>query len=245
MSEWEKAKRPNLLQRAVYWFGFLLFNLTLPFYLRLKVRGRENVPRKGPLIVASNHISYLDPPVIGAAVPRILHYMAKSELFRIPVFNGLIRFLNAYPVRRGKPDRRALKYTLDLLMMGEAVLTFPEGTRSRDGRLRPPEPGTGFIALMSRAPVLPVGVVGTDKALPQGCPFLLPRRVEVRIGKPLTFPDLYGKPSREGAEEASWRIMEAIARLLDKEPPPRRGVKRSSRTCPPEAFCKGPLFPRM
>jgi len=217
-----RARRPNILQRAVYWFGFLLFNLTFPFYFRFKVRGRENVPRRGPLIVASNHISYLDPPVIGAAVPRILHYMAKSELFRIPVFNGLIRFLNAYPVRRGKPDRRALRYTLDLLRMGEAVLTFPEGTRSKDGRLKPPEHGTGFIALRSRAPVLPVAVIGTDKALPDGCPFLLPRRIEVRIGKPLTFPDLYGAPSREKVREASWRIIRAIAHLLEGEPLPKR-----------------------
>ena len=216
-----RPRRPNLLQRAVYWFGFLLFNLTFPFYFRFKVRGRRNVPRRGPLLVASNHVSYLDPPVVGVAVPRILHYMAKSELFEIPVFNGLIRFLNAFPVRRGKPDRRALRYTLDLLRMGEAVLTFPEGTRSKDGRLKAPEPGTGYIALLSRAPVLPVAVVGTDRALPPGCPFLLPRRVEVRIGRPLTFPDLYGNVSREKVEEASWRIMEAIARLLGREPPPR------------------------
>lgn len=216
-----RPKRPNILQRAVYWFGFLLFNLTFPFYFRFKVRGRENVPRKGPLLVASNHVSYLDPPVVGVAVPRILHYMAKSELFRIPVFNGLIRFLNAFPVRRGKPDRRALRYTLELLRMGEAVLTFPEGTRSKDGNLKPPEPGTGFVALLSRAPVLPVAVIGTDKALPSGCPFLLPRRIEVRIGRPMTFPDLYGNLSREKVEEAGWRIMEAIARLLGKGPPPR------------------------
>lgn len=214
-----RPKRPNILQRAVYWFSFLLFNLTFPFYFRFKVKGRENVPRKGPLLVASNHISYLDPPVVGAAVLRILHYMAKSELFKIPVFNGLIRFLNAYPVRRGCPDRRALKYTLELLKMGEAVLTFPEGTRSKDGRLQPPEPGTGYIALLSKAPVLPVAVLGTNKALPPGCPFLLPRRVEVRIGKLLTFPDLYGNVSKGKVKEANRRIMEAIASLLGCEPP--------------------------
>ena len=161
------------------------------FFLRFSVRGLENVPREGALLVASNHLSYLDPVVVGNAFPRELHYMAKSDLFEIPLFSSLIRFYNAFPVERGRADLKALETTLRLLKEGKAVLIFPEGTRSRTGRLQRAKGGVGVIAYKAKVPVLPTYISGTQKVLPPGRAIPRLSKVEVRFGKPVPLQDLY------------------------------------------------------
>jgi 1-acyl-sn-glycerol-3-phosphate acyltransferase len=189
----------------------------LRVYCRWRVEGRENLPREGGAILACNHISYLDPPVMGAAIaPRRLYYMAKSELFRSRPLRWLITRLGVYPVRRGTADRRALKTTLELLKAGELVLVFPEGTRSEDGNLQPPELGIAFLAAHARVPVIPVALIGTNKVLPRGSFIPRPVHVCVRIGEPLTF-DLDSHPDREALRQTAERIMQEIAQLLDAD----------------------------
>ena len=155
---------------------------------RLEVVDPGLVPATGPVLIVSNHVSVLDPPLVGGAAPRPLFFMAKEELFRVPLFGRLIRSLNARPVRRDGSDMRALKASLALLEEGRALLVFPEGTRGEEGQ--PPrefKAGVGMLAVMSGAPVVPVYVSGSGAALPRGR--ALPRlaRVRVTFGPPLTF----------------------------------------------------------
>jgi 1-acyl-sn-glycerol-3-phosphate acyltransferase len=204
------------LRRLVYFVCANLIRLLLAAFCHWEVRGRENVPRCGGMIIAPNHISYLDPPVAGSALDRQIFFMAKVELFRIPGFRWLIREYGAFPVRRGVADRTALRWAEQLLLAGEGVMVFPEGTRSPDGRLMPAERGIAMLALRTGAPVVPVGVDGTDRTLPCHSFILRPAKIRVNIGPPLTFDDLRGNRAlnREAAQEAARRITAALAALL-------------------------------
>ena len=155
------------------------------WYFHVQVQGLERVPPRGPVILAINHLSMLDPILVGAVMPRVVHFMAKQELFRYPLLGWLLRRLHAFPVRRGQADREALARALDLLRAGEVVGIFPEGTRSADGQLLPLQGGTAFLALKSGAAVIPVAIAGTHRAMPRGA--LWPRRVrvQIRIGEPV------------------------------------------------------------
>ncbi len=185
--------------------------------LRYRAVGGEHVPRSGPVLLAANHLSLLDPPLVGVGTPRTLHFLAKAELFRIPGFGWLIRRLNAHPVEREGADAHALRRALALLRAGQALLVFPEGTRRPEGALGPARPGAGLLAVRSGAPVVPVYIRGTGRVLPRGA--IWPRRapVTVTFGPPLSFPRERG---RVRYQEASDRIMAAIARLqaLGEEP---------------------------
>jgi len=200
------------------WYKLGVYLLKPLFYglLRLRVVGKENIPKEGRLIVAVNHISYLDPPLVGVALwpQRKLHYIAKTELFKIPILGLILRLVNAFPVKRGKPDRVALKRAIELLERGEAVCIFPEGTRSRDGRLQKPELGISLLVLRSGAPVLPVAVINTDKALPRGAIMIHPARIRVYIGEAF-HPKMEGDP-KEIRKEIANQVMERIAELLEK-----------------------------
>lgn len=180
-----------------------------------RIEGRENVPAEGGLILAPNHLSFLDPPLVGCALQRPAWFMAKAELFQVPVFKWLLPGLHAFPVQRGSGDRAALKHTLELLAAGEAVTMFPEGTRSQTGELGEPELGIGMIALRSGAPILPMAIAGTDVMLPRGARFLRRARVRVRFGKPISIPAPEGKPGREEYAAVARRIMDAIRALRE------------------------------
>jgi 1-acyl-sn-glycerol-3-phosphate acyltransferase len=179
-------------------------------WLRLSAVGVERVPREGRLLLASNHLSVLDPALIGAVMPRELDYMAKTELFRIPGFGGLIRRLNAHPVDRTGSDSAALRLALRLLGEGRAMLVFPEGTRGAEGHLGRARAGAGMLATLSGAPVLPVYIQGSGRALPKGAVIPCPRRVIVRFGTPIRFARERG---RTRYQEVSDEIMAAIGRL--------------------------------
>jgi 1-acyl-sn-glycerol-3-phosphate acyltransferase len=184
-------------------------------YFRLEARGAEHVPRSGALLLVSNHSSVLDPPFVGGASPRQLCFLAKAELFDIPLFGRLIRAVNARPVRREGSDARALKAALRILQEGKALLVFPEGTRGPEGTLREAKPGAGMLAVLSGAAVVPVFVTGSGAALPRGAFLPRPRKAIVRFGPPLTFKakrdDAEGR--REAYRAATEEMMQAIAQL--------------------------------
>jgi len=182
----------------------------------LEVRGREHVPATGPLIVVSNHVSVLDPPFVGGACPRELYYLAKEELFAVPLFGRLIHALNARPVKRDGSDGRALKAALKLLGENRAILLFPEGTRGVEGRLGEGKPGAGMLAVLSGAPVVPAYVWGTAQALPPGRALPRPARVTVTFGPPLVFKSAGDERRKERYREATEEMMRAIAQLMEK-----------------------------
>jgi 1-acyl-sn-glycerol-3-phosphate acyltransferase len=180
---------------------------------RIEVRGAEHVPRTGPAMIVANHSSVLDPPVVGAGAPRPLHFMAKAELFSIPLFGRLLRAVNARPVRREGADARALREALRILESGHALLVFPEGTRGPEGVLREGKAGAGMLALLSGAPVVPAYIEGTGRALPRGRAIPRPAKVRVTFGPPLAFAKVEGPHRKERYLEASREMMAAIARL--------------------------------
>jgi 1-acyl-sn-glycerol-3-phosphate acyltransferase len=193
---------------------------------RLEMVNPGLVPATGPVLIVSNHVSVLDPPLVGGSAPRPLFFMAKEELFRIPLLGRLIRALNARPVRRDGSDMRALKAALALLQEGRAILVFPEGTRGEEGQpLREGKPGVGMLAVLSGAPVVPVYVSGSGYALPRGRALIRPAKVRVTFGPPLTFKaegKAEGKRAgdegrKEAYREAAQEMMRAIAQLREQQ----------------------------
>ncbi|MCL5036284.1 MAG: 1-acyl-sn-glycerol-3-phosphate acyltransferase [Chloroflexi bacterium] len=174
------ARKPRAQGPLAYKLAHWILN-TIFFFWGFKVEGLENLPEKGGVILAGNHSSYLDPPVLGSAVDRQVHFMAKIELFHIPVLAPMIKEYGAFPVVRGKPDRKALKKAGELLSEGEVVGIFPEGRRQKSGEIGEAEPGTALIALRNCVPVVPIVIKGTNKF-----PF---QRIRVRLGRPLMPPE--------------------------------------------------------
>lgn len=194
--------------------------------MRLDIRGIENVPRHGPLIVASNHLHNFDPEVVGAVIPRTTFIMAKKELFTVPIVGGFIHFFGAFPIDRGAADRVALRYAVHLVEDGYSLLMFPEGTRSLTGHIERVLPGAAFVALRTGAPILPVAVTGTEtlpfdeKAAASGRRRRGRARVTMTIGTPFHLsPGADGK--RPTMEAATDEMMRHIAALL---PPEYRGI---------------------
>lgn len=154
-------------------------------FFDLKVYGADNVPLSGGVLLVSNHQSYVDPIFIAAKLPRVLAFLAKSELFEPPGFNWLIRNCNAFPVKQGKGDVGAVKKTIELLQSGHAVLVFPEGSRTEDGRLQDIAAGAALVVKRAKVPVVPLVIEGAFKVWPRHR--ALPRMgaVSVRFGKPI------------------------------------------------------------
>ena len=182
----------------------------------MRVSGRAHIPRTGPYIVVANHTNWLDPPAIEFALGVAIRFMAKEESFDTPVLGGLMHAKGCFAVRRGAADRRALQTCLRVLAAGRPLGFCPEGTRSRDGVMRRAQPGIGFLAVRSGAPLLPVGVVGTHERRVLG-----PRRgrIEVRIGEPFLAAELL-PPGPRDEQALTDAIMTRIAALL---PPEMRG----------------------
>jgi 1-acyl-sn-glycerol-3-phosphate acyltransferase len=190
--------------------------VVMRLWFRLEVRGTEHVPAAGPVLLVANHSSLLDPALVGGAAPRRLCFMAKAELFRVPLFGRLIRALNARPVRREGASAQALREALDALRSGQALLVFPEGTRGDEGDIRPPKPGAGMLAVMSGATVVPVYVSGSGRALPRGRLVPRPAKVVVQFGPALSFAVAPDDARRERYREAAEEMMRAVARLRDE-----------------------------
>jgi 1-acyl-sn-glycerol-3-phosphate acyltransferase len=183
---------------------------------RLEAHGTGHVPASGPFLIVANHSSILDPPLVGGMTPRRLTFLAKVELFRIPVFGALIRRLGAQPVRRDGADPAALRTAHRVLQDGGALLVFPEGTRGEEGVLRPAKPGAALLAMQTGVPVVPVYVSGSGRAWPRGQRLPRPAKVRVTFGAPLSFARATGADRKAQYEEASRQMMAAIARLRDE-----------------------------
>lgn len=190
-----------------YRFARSLFRFLFIVFCRWDVEGLENFPLEGPLIVVANHVSYWDPIALGCALPRQVCFMAKKELFSYPIFGRILKWLGAFPVNRGKPDRSALRRALSILKEGKVLGIFPEGRRSRTGRLLPPYEGAVYLALRTGAPVCPVGLIGTDRVFYRG----MFRKFKVRIGSPIFLQQLY----REDLQGAAELVMERIRELTE------------------------------
>ena len=190
--------------------------LACKFFGSMEIIGRKNIPAKGGAMLCGNHVSYFDPPAMGGGASRPVHFMAKIELFQAPVFGWFMSHIEAFPVKRGTADRAALKTAIEYLKAGEVVGMFPEGQRTLDGKLKEAEAGVGMIALKAQVPVIPVGIVNTEKLLPPHAAFPKFNHIKVVFGEPVKLDDLYGQNGREVVEEVGRRIMAAIGELLEK-----------------------------
>lgn len=209
-----------MLSRRWYWFWATVSRILFALSSQTKVINREAVPLKGPLLIVSNHVSYLDPVLLGAFIPRRTACLAKEELFKILGLGWLLRTWGVMPVKRGFADRTAIRRAEEVLNRGGALLMFPEGTRSRNARLQPGQTGAAFVALRCGAPVLPVGISGTQHV--RGVRDVLRRpRITATFGRPIQPPPAEKARMTQAAQEFTQEIMEAIAALL---PPEQRGV---------------------
>ncbi|MDS9470808.1 1-acyl-sn-glycerol-3-phosphate acyltransferase [Sporosarcina pasteurii] len=174
-----------------------------PFY-RIKVIGKENFPKDGGVLLCTNHIDNLDPPVVGITCPRTVHFMAKEELFELPILKSVLPNVKAFPVKRGMSDRQAMRKALTLLKEGKVVGLFPEGTRSKDGQLQKGLAGAGFFALRGDAVVMPCAIIGPYK------PF---KQLKVVYGKPIDMAPY--RERKASAEEVTAVIMAEIQKLIE------------------------------
>jgi len=211
------------LRPALYWPARTVLAGIAFLLARVEVVGRENVPRRGALILASNHLNNADPPVLTIISPRRLVFMAKHEALRWPIVGLFIRLAGAFPVRRFEADIGALRQASRVLHEGEVLAMFPEGTRSSEGRLGSAHPGTALVALRTGSPILPIGISGTEtisisKVLLNAVR-LRRARVRVVIGDPFFLPPV----SRITAEEVSRCTDVIMSRIASLLPPPYRG----------------------
>lgn len=203
-----------------YYIGWSLFRFVYATYFRWRVFHPERVPLTGPVILASNHLSFLDPPLVGSGLPRGINYMARKTLFRYPGIGALLRSWNAVPVDRDGGSASGLKEILDRLKRGGAIIMFPEGTRSPNGQLQPGRSGIGLAIIKSQAPVIPVRVFGTFEAYGKGVKFPRPHRIQVKYGEPMQFAALRAEAKsctkdrlKAIYQQVADELMAAIAKL--------------------------------
>lgn len=190
------------------------------FYFRVRVVGREHIPQTGPCLLVANHASFLDPFVIGAAAPRTIHYITYAFFYYHPVCHWFCKRAHCIPIKKEGNDVSALKQTLRLLKQGEIVGIFPEGARSKDGKIGKTEPGTALIALKSNVPILPAGIQGTYEAFPKGAKFPKPRQITISFGRPFFLTDYIcnaEKMNTELQQQAMYAIMKKIAELCGQQ----------------------------
>jgi 1-acyl-sn-glycerol-3-phosphate acyltransferase len=197
-----------------YWIGYHLSRLAGRLFFRFRIIHRERMIQSGPVILAMNHQSYLDPPLAGTACDRAIYFLARQTLLNVPLLGGVLPKLNVIPVNQEGVDRSAIKAVIRILQAGNGVLVFPEGSRTLDGTLQAAEPGIGLIIAKTLAPVVPMRIFGAHEALPRhgGRVRFVP--ITVVIGEPIFFRaadmDLGGK---DLYARLSDRVMKAIAAL--------------------------------
>ncbi|MFC1806403.1 lysophospholipid acyltransferase family protein [Planctomycetota bacterium] len=200
----------------VYGCGYWTARVALTLLFRIRAWGAEKVPPRGGVLLASNHQSFADPLIVGTPLPRQACYMARRTLFGVPLLRWVIRAVGAFPVDRGGVDRRAMRAAVDLMRLGEAVVVFPEGTRTPDGELKPFTAGFALLAAQARVPIVPVAIHGAFDAWPRQHRLPRPGRVHVAYAEPVGPPGRGKGACREVAEEV-WRRVAALQEELKQK----------------------------
>jgi 1-acyl-sn-glycerol-3-phosphate acyltransferase len=197
----------------LYYIELFILRILFSVLSRCNVTGQDNVPAKGPLLIVANHLSIADPTALGVFVWRRAKFMAKEELFRNKIFSYFVRSFGAFPVYRGRLNRDAIRRAEDVLKKGQTLIVFPEGKRSRDGKLQPGLPGSTLIAYKIGAPILPVGISGTEVVRGLGWIWTRPK-ININIGKVFYLPEFGQDLSRDQMMVCTEIVMRQIATLI-------------------------------
>lgn len=213
----DPVKHEVMADMRIYQLSTRLFKLFLLIWHRIRIRGAENIPERGGVLLASNHASYLDPPVVGVGYRgRPVHFMARDTLWNSKFGCWWMDRVGCIPVARGTGDIKALKLTIKALKEGKAVSMFPEGTRTENGELQSAKGGVGFIIEKSKCVVVPAYIDGTYKAHPKGSSLIKPCRVTITFGKPITQDDFQELGTgRDAYDKYAELIMQRIADIRD------------------------------
>lgn len=196
------------MNKTFYWLAYWIVRIYLKVFRGLTIYGLENFPQRGPVVVAGNHVSNFDPPVLAVSLNRPCRFLAKKELFQNGFLGGVLRALGAFPIDRGKADLEAIKTSIKVLKDGDPLMVFPEGTRRKPGQLGEAQPGIVNIAIKGQASIVPCALTNTHGGRP----------VVVRIGQPIDLSNYFErKISKEEAEELARRIMDEIGKLLEQD----------------------------
>lgn len=213
----DRGLRKKVDRSSFYWFLQLVARPFLSLYFRYESYNSDNIPRQCGAVVATNHASNLDPPLVAVDLKRPLFAMAKESLHETPLLGTVIRKLNSFPVRRGTFDRSALRTAINLLENDNLLLMFPEGTRTINGSLQEARPGVGKIVAEASVPVVPGYIKGSYEALPKGTWFPRPVKTSVHFGEPMTLEHLVTQPmERSDYERLSDEILDEIRELKER-----------------------------
>jgi 1-acyl-sn-glycerol-3-phosphate acyltransferase len=196
-----------------YWLGYNLTRLLARLFFQFRILHRERMIQSGPVILAMNHQSFLDPPLAGTACDRAIYFLARRSLLDSPVFGWLLPKLNVIPVNQKGIDRNALKVLIRIIREGNCALVFPEGSRTPDGKLQPAQAGVGLVIAKTLAPVVPLRIFGAFDAWPIGGRIRLFRRITVVVGEPIYFSENDLSAKENLYLRWSQRVMDAIAAL--------------------------------
>ncbi|NQT00319.1 MAG: 1-acyl-sn-glycerol-3-phosphate acyltransferase [Candidatus Omnitrophica bacterium] len=200
-----------------YWFIRTVAVILFKVYFRIQVSGRENIPATGGFILAANHASYLDPPLVAVASPRQLSFLAMEQLFKIPLFGPFIRALNAVPLNTKGVDTQTIRWAVQVLRQGKVITIFPEGSRTPDGKLLKPQAGVGFLAVKTKAPIVPVYIDGSFRAMPMHSKMIWPKKITIYIGPQIRTGDLNASLShREVYAQIAEKTMQEIKNLKER-----------------------------
>ena len=220
----------------LYWLAWIVVRLFARVLFRLKIVGQEHLPTTGGVIVAANHASYLDIPILGCGMPRQACFIGRMDLFHGPI-GMMMRLLGWIPIRRERVDRKGFDEAIRRLKAGQAVVIYPEGGRSEDGRLKPGKPGVGLLVASTGCPVVPARLDGTYEALPPGARWVRLRPIRVTFGPPMDFSDWLDDDMKESEankkavyQRIGQEVMDRIAELGRRQRPtghPLRGAQCS------------------
>ena len=197
-----------------YWFGYHASRILSRIFFRFRILHRERMIQSGPLLLAMNHQSYIDPPLAGNACDRPIYFLMRRNLLDVPVLGPILPKLNVIPVDQEGIDRRALKKLIEVVRAGNGALVFPEGSRTLDGELQPGQAGIGLVIAKTRAPVVPMRIFGAFEAMPRGGGGIHLARVTIVVGHPIFFTEAdFAGVGKETYAKLSQRVMDAIAAI--------------------------------